>query len=190
MIASPSPEELRIPWPNSAVPVPLLAVPHSPQCQSTASTRNPGEKHRETRAYYWEEGCGGACCAAIYALWTWIGGEQDLSSESTRGGTESDYGFVPGPRLGAALVRDGSVKEAVALETILVVVGTVPDFAPWEEEGDPSKEDRVVHGKREEKRVILEMYYHPKPPFYILGEEAGQEVLFETESIIWQSMAQ
>lgn len=137
-------------------------------------------------------GGGGACRGSIYALWKWMGvskiylvnrlkEEIDVMMESFK-----DVGFD------AELIWVGSAEEAAALESPVVIVGTIPDIPPKEEGELEVRKIFKSFLEREEKGYILEMCYHPSPrtEFYTLGEEAGWKMLFGTEAMIWQGVAQ
>lgn len=137
-------------------------------------------------------GGGGACRAAVYALWKWLGASRiymvnRLESEVTLiMDSFKAVGFT------GELIHVSSVEQAASLETPVFVVGTVPDFPP-KEPGEIMARSIVNHFlDRPEKGYILEMCYHPKPrtEFYNLGERAGWNMLYGTESMIWQGVAQ
>lgn len=90
------------------------------------------------------------------------------------------------------LVWVSSVNQAEALEAPVLIVGTVPDYSPREEGELLARKIVEAFLGKEEKGYILEMCYHPRPrtEFYDLGERAGWKVLYGTEPMIWQGIAQ
>lgn len=137
-------------------------------------------------------GGGGACRAAIYALWKWMGVStiymvNRLETEvRTIMKSFRDIGFD------AELVWVGSLEKALALESPVLIVGTVPDFPPKTEEEIIARQIVQSFLRREQKGFVLDMCYHPKPEteFYNISKEAEWEVIHGTESMIWQGVAQ
>lgn len=138
-------------------------------------------------------GGGGACRAAIYALWKWLGASRiylvnRLESEITA--IKERFDAVP--EFTGELVYVSSVQQAEELETPVLVVGTIPDYPPREDGEKLVREITKVFVGRKEKGYVLEMCYHPKPKteFFTLCVETGWRVLYGTESMIWQGVAQ
>ncbi|OJJ02244.1 hypothetical protein ASPVEDRAFT_41737 [Aspergillus versicolor CBS 583.65] len=138
-------------------------------------------------------GGGGACRAAIYALWKWLGASRiylvnRLGSEIAA----IKESFDAFPEFTGELVHVSSVQQAEGLETPVLVVGTIPDYPPREEGEKLVREITKVFLGRRDKGYVLEMCYHSKPKteFFALCVEAGWGVLYGTESMIWQGVAQ
>jgi quinate dehydrogenase len=137
-------------------------------------------------------GGGGACRAAIYALWKWFG----VSVIYMVNRLESEALAVIESFKAVGFTGDialiGSVERARALKAPVLVVGTVPDFPPKEEGEILAKEITDVFLNKKEKGYILEMCYHPIPrtAFYDAAEKKGWKVLPGTESMIYQGVAQ
>jgi quinate dehydrogenase len=85
-----------------------------------------------------------------------------------------------------------STAEAAALEAPALIVGTVPDIVPKEKGEILAREIVDVFLAKEDKGFVLEMCYHPNPRTYFFNrcEEMGWNVLFGTEAMIWQGVAQ
>ncbi|KAJ5722020.1 NAD(P)-binding protein [Penicillium malachiteum] len=137
-------------------------------------------------------GGGGACRAAIYALWRWMGVKSIYMVNRLESEVRDIIDSFKATAFDAELIWVSSVDQAVALEAPVLVVGTVPDFPP-KEEGEILARDIVqTFLDKEEKGHILEMCYHPRPRtmFFELGDRAGWKMLYGTESMIWQGVAQ
>lgn len=137
-------------------------------------------------------GGGGACRAAIFALWKLgaskiylvnrLESEVNVIMDSFKAASEFD----------CELVHVSSTEQAAAVEAPVLVVGTVPDFPPKEPGEIQARSIVNTFLGRPEKGYILEMCYSPKPEtqFFELGENAGWQMLHGTESMIWQGVAQ
>jgi quinate dehydrogenase len=94
--------------------------------------------------------------------------------------------------LDADLVYVAYTEQALKLEAPVLVVGTVPDFAP-ETPGEILAQEIVrIFMEKEPKGVVLEMCYHPNPvtAFFTLATNHGWKVLPGTEAMIHQGIAQ
>ncbi|KAJ5852127.1 NAD(P)-binding protein [Penicillium soppii] len=137
-------------------------------------------------------GGGGACRAAVYALWKWMGASRIYMVNRVESEVRAIMGSFRDVGFGGDLVWIGSVEMAEGLEGPVVVVGTVPDVVPVEEGEILARRIVEVFLGKERKGFVLEMCYHPKPrtEFFALCQKAGWEVLCGTEAMIWQGIAQ
>lgn len=137
-------------------------------------------------------GGGGACRAAIYALWKWLGASKVYMVNRLESEVKLVMDSLKSAGFGGELVWVSSVEEANALEAPALIVGTVPDFPPKEEGEILARKISEAFLSKEQKGYILEMCYHPEPKteFYHIAVKAGWNVLFGTESMIWQGVAQ
>ncbi|KAJ5966268.1 NAD(P)-binding protein [Penicillium waksmanii] len=137
-------------------------------------------------------GGGGACRAAIYALWKWMGVKEIYVVNRLESEIRAIIDSFKATDFGGELIWVSSVNQAAALEAPVLVVGTVPDFPPKEEGEILARNIVQTFLDKEEKGYILEMCYHPRPhtAFFNLGERAGWKMLCGTESMIWQGVAQ
>jgi quinate dehydrogenase len=137
-------------------------------------------------------GGGGACRAAIYALWKWMGAQKIYLVNRLASEVDLIVEDFRKAEVNAKMIHVSSVQEAQSLETPFLVVGTVPDYPP-KEEGEFVARDIIMHFlSRKDKGCILEMCYHPKPRtiFFTLGEQHGWRMIYGTEAMIWQGVAQ
>lgn len=137
-------------------------------------------------------GGGGACRAAIYALWKWLGATQIYMVNRIASEVESIIADFRSNGVDAEFIYVSSTEQAHKLETPFLVVGTVPDLTP-QELGEVTAREIIEHFlARSNKGSILEMCYHPHPrtTFYTLGERAGWQMVYGTEAMIWQGVAQ
>lgn len=137
-------------------------------------------------------GGGGACRAAIYALWKWMGVKNIYIVNRLETEVRAIIDSFKATDFSGELIWVSSVSQAAALEAPVLVVGTVPDFPPREEGEVLARKTVQAFLDKEKKGYILEMCYHPKPrtAFFNLGERAGWKMLYGTESMIWQGVAQ
>ena len=138
-------------------------------------------------------GAGGACRAAVYALWRWMGSSRiylvnRLKSEvqAIIAHYESTPGFV------GELVHVETIHQAAELETPMLIIGCVPDLPPTQTAEILARDIALMFLRRPEKGHVLEMAYHPRSntTFYILAQENGWNVLPGTEPMIYQGIAQ
>ena len=138
-------------------------------------------------------GAGGACRAAVYALWRWMGSSRiylvnRLNSEvqAVIAHFESTPGFV------GELVHIETIDQAAELETPVLIIGCVPDLPPTKSAEILARDIALIFLQRPEKGHVLEMAYHPRPntTFYSLAQENGWNVLPGTEPMIYQGIAQ
>ena len=138
-------------------------------------------------------GAGGACRAAIYALWRWMGSNRiylvnRLKSEvqAVIAHFESTTGVV------GELVHVETVDHAAKLETPVLIIGCVPDLPPTQTAEILARDIALLFLQRPEKGHVLDMAYHPRPntTFYLLAQENGWNVLPGTEPMIYQGIAQ
>ena len=137
-------------------------------------------------------GGGGACRAAVFALWKWLGASKIYMVNRLESEVTDIIDSFKAAGFGGQLVHVASLEQAADLETPVFVVGTVPDFPP-KEPGEILARQITTHFlDRPEKGYILEMCYHPRPrtAFFELGEEADWKIIYSTESMIWQGVAQ
>ncbi|OTB01159.1 hypothetical protein M426DRAFT_35601, partial [Hypoxylon sp. CI-4A] len=137
-------------------------------------------------------GGGGACRSAIYALWKWLGTSKIYLVNRLESEVVSVIESLKAAGFEGELIHVSSAEMAEALESPVLVVGTVPDFPP-REEGEVTARNIVnTFLSREEKGYVLEMCYHPKPrtEFFDIAAEAGWKVLYGTEPMIYQGVAQ
>ncbi|KAJ4371148.1 hypothetical protein N0V83_004364 [Neocucurbitaria cava] len=152
----------------------------------------PGIVEKATGKHALVIGGGGACRAAVYAIWKWFGVNtiymvNRLESEVTAVAESfKAVGFD------GTIVWVSSEEQAKQLEAPVLVVGTVPDFPPKEAGEILAKNITDVFLDKEQKGYILEMCYHPNPrtTFYNRAEAKGWKVLPGTESMIYQGVAQ
>lgn len=137
-------------------------------------------------------GGGGACRAAIYALWKWMGVKKIYMVNRLESEIRDIIDSFKGTKFSGELVCVSSVEQAKALETPALVVGTILDFPPKEDGEILCRNIVRTFLDKKEKGYILEMCYHPMPrtTFFDLAERAGWKVLYGTESMIWQGVAQ
>ena len=138
-------------------------------------------------------GAGGACRAAIYALWRWMGSSQiylvnRMKSEvqAVIAHFESTTGFM------GELVHLETVDQAAKFETPILIIGCVPDLPPMERAEILARDIALIFLRRPEKGHVLELAYHPRPntTFYSLAQENGWNVLPGIEPMIYQGIAQ
>ena len=137
-------------------------------------------------------GGGGACRAAVYALWKWMGVNKIYMVNRMESEVQAIIDSFKETGFSGELIWVSSVSQAEALEAPALVVGTVPDFPPKEEGEILARKIIETFLGKEEKGYILEMCYHPSPrtAFFDLGERSGWKVLYGTEAMIWQGVAQ
>ena len=137
-------------------------------------------------------GGGGACRSAIYALHEYfhcstiyVVNRFALEVEAVR---ESMVlaGFQ------GKIVHIESPELAQAVESPLLIVSTVPDFAPITEEELLARKTIQVFLESKTKGTILEMCYHPKPSTRLFKEfeASGWKVISGIEAMIYQGLAQ
>ncbi|KAJ5930143.1 NAD(P)-binding protein [Penicillium verhagenii] len=137
-------------------------------------------------------GGGGACRAAIYALWKWMGVSKIYIVNRLESEVKSIIDSFRATGFDGELVWVSSVEQAAALDAPVLCVGTVPDFPPVEDGEILARKIVETFLEKKEKGYVLEMCYHPKPrtEFFELCTRAGWEVIFGTESMVWQGVAQ
>ncbi|KAK9475047.1 Aminoacid dehydrogenase-like protein [Dipodascopsis tothii] len=136
-------------------------------------------------------GAGGAARSAIYALWKWLGVRRILVVNRYK--HEVDVLVADFAKLdGLELVYVGSVAEAAAAAAPALVVGTVPFVVPVEPGEVLANEIVAAFMAKPEKGFVLEMCYHPvlETAFYKLAKAEGWPVLYGTEALIYQGIAQ
>jgi quinate dehydrogenase len=137
-------------------------------------------------------GGGGACRAAVFALWKWMGVTRVYMVNRIKSEVEVIMEAFRAVGFEGELVWVGSVEEAEALEEPALIVGTVPDVSPREEGEILAREIVKTFLGRKRKGYVLEMCYHPKPKteFFGLCMDAGWKVMDGTETMIWQGITQ
>ncbi|KAI1378558.1 NAD(P)-binding protein [Hypoxylon crocopeplum] len=137
-------------------------------------------------------GGGGACRSAVYALWKWLGTSKIYLVNRLESEVTDVVKSLKAAGFGGELIYVSSVEMANALESPALVVGTIPDFPP-RGEGEIAARDIVNRFlSKENKGYVLEMCYHPKPKteFFEIAAAAGWKVLYGTEPMIYQGVAQ
>jgi quinate dehydrogenase len=149
-------------------------------------------------------GGGGAARSAVYALWRWLGcskiyminrleSEVDAIRQSFETAQQDS---APEDKV-CPIIYVNSLSEASSVEVPMLVVGTIPDFPPVEENEKLAASCAETVMKRraelgEGKGYVLEMCYHPRirTSFYELSEREGWAVIPGTEAMIYQGVAQ
>ncbi|KAJ5461906.1 NAD(P)-binding protein [Penicillium daleae] len=137
-------------------------------------------------------GGGGACRAAVYAMWKWLGASRIYIVNRLEDEVISTIESLGSAGLDIPIIHVKSVKQAEGLDTPALIVGTVPDYPP-REPGEIKARSIANHFlARAQKGYILEMCYHPKPmtDFFLLGKKAGWRMIYGTEAMIWQGVTQ
>ncbi|CAI7602937.1 unnamed protein product [Penicillium pancosmium] len=119
-------------------------------------------------------GGGGACRAAVYALSKWMGVSKIYMVNRIESEVRDIMGSFGSAGLNVELIFVSTIAEAAVLEAPALVVGTVPDITPREKGEILAREIVDVFLAKEEKGC----------------EEMGWDVLFGTESMLWQGVAQ
>ncbi|KAI0896490.1 NAD(P)-binding protein [Annulohypoxylon nitens] len=137
-------------------------------------------------------GGGGACRSAIYALWKWLGASKIYLVNRLDSEVKDVIDSLRTAGFDGELVHVSSVEMAEILETPVLVVGTVPDFPPKEEGEITARNIINTFLSRGNTGYVLEMCYHPKPrtEFFEIAVAAGWKVLYGTEPMIYQGVAQ
>ncbi|KAI0880237.1 NAD(P)-binding protein [Annulohypoxylon maeteangense] len=137
-------------------------------------------------------GGGGACRSAIYALWKWLGASKIYLVNRIESEVTDMIQSLKTAGFDGELIYVSSVEMAEGLEAPVLVVGTVPDFAPREEGEITARNIITTFLSKERKGYVLEMCYHPKPrtEFFEMAVAAGWKVLYGTEPMIYQGVAQ
>ncbi|KAJ5112698.1 hypothetical protein N7532_000743 [Penicillium argentinense] len=151
----------------------------------------PGILERSTGRPAFVIGGGGACRPAVYALWKWMGVNRICMVKREESEIRDIIASFIDVGLNGELVFVPSAAEAAILEPPVLVVGTVPDIPP-KEPGEKVREITEVFLTSIEKGFVLEMSYHPAPDTYFFSRchEMGWNVLYGTEVMIWQGVAQ
>ena len=136
-------------------------------------------------------GAGGACRAAIYTLWKWMGVSKIYLVNRLESEARDVINSFRDVGLDADLIYVSTVEEAVSFQAPGLIVGTVPDVVP-REPGEVLAKDIVQKFlEKKEKGFVLEMCYHPPlTQFYLTCQELGWNVLDGTEALFWQGVAQ
>lgn len=137
-------------------------------------------------------GGGGACRSSIYALWKWLGASMIYLVNRLESEVIDVIQSLNTAGFEGELIHVSSVEMAETLESPALIIGTIPDFPP-KEKGEVTT--RSIVNKflsREKKGYVLEMCYHPRPrtEFFEIAIEAGWGVLYGTEAMIYQGVAQ
>ncbi|KAJ5907391.1 NAD(P)-binding protein [Penicillium taxi] len=137
-------------------------------------------------------GGGGACRAAIYALWKWMGASKIYMVNRLESEVRAIMASFKEAGLDAELIWVGSTEQAAALEAPTLIVGTVPDIPPKKEGEILAQKIVEIFLSSKTKGHILEMCYHPRPrtQLFETSEKMGWNVLYGTEAMIWQGVAQ
>jgi quinate dehydrogenase len=138
-------------------------------------------------------GGGGACRSSVYALWKWMGASKIYLVNRFRDEvTDIISSFDACPEFTGTLVHVETVEQAKALESPVLIVGTVPDLIPKQPNEILARAVVMTFLEKESKGLVLEMCYHPKArtAFFERAEEHGWKVLPGTEPMIYQGVAQ
>ena len=137
-------------------------------------------------------GAGGACRAAIYALWKWLGTSRVYIVNRLESEVAVIINWFKAVGCPIEILHVSSIEQAALLETPVLVVGTVPDITPKNPGEILCRNIISTFLTGPKKGYILEMCYHPIPrtEFFNLGEKAGWKMLYGTEALIWQGVAQ
>lgn len=138
-------------------------------------------------------GAGGACRAAVYALWKWMGSSRIYLVNRLRSEVQAVIAhFESTPGFVGELVHVETIDQAAELETPVLIIGCVPDLPPTERGEILARDIALMFLRRPEKGHVLEMAYHPRPntTFYLLAQENRWKVLPGTEPMIYQAIAQ
>ncbi|CAK7200133.1 hypothetical protein SEUCBS139899_002823 [Sporothrix eucalyptigena] len=137
-------------------------------------------------------GAGGAARSAVYALWRWFGASEiyvvnRLKSEVDALITSFERS-VPGIRLRYV----SSLDEMARLETPRIIVGTVPDMPPQDEDEVRCRAlcDAVL--SRPDQGMLVDMCYMPSPQttLYTTAVDKGWRVVSGTEVVARVCIAQ
>lgn len=144
-------------------------------------------------------GGGGACRSAVYACWKWLGASQIYLVNRIPEEVTAIIDAFKAAGCPANLIHVATLEQAQALETPVVVIGTVPDFPPKEPGEILARkiveeflQRDVQRAEGATKGYVHEMCYHPHPitAFYKLSENNGWAVIPGTEAMIHQGIAQ
>ncbi|CAK7235140.1 hypothetical protein SBRCBS47491_009190 [Sporothrix bragantina] len=137
-------------------------------------------------------GAGGAARSAVYALWRWFGASEiyvvnRLKSEVDALVTSFERS-VPGIHLRYV----SSLDEISRLETPRIIVGTVPDLPPQDEDEMRCRAlcDAVL--SRPDQGILVDMCYMPSPQtaLYTTAVDKGWRVVSGTEVVARVCIAQ
>ncbi|PGH05134.1 hypothetical protein AJ79_06882 [Helicocarpus griseus UAMH5409] len=150
-------------------------------------------------------GGGGTARAAIYALRKWIGASKIYIVNRDRAEVEtvmaedaakpdsifaSEHAFTSR----AELIHVVDPAEVKGLNAPYTIVSGVPNYPPKTPEEITARRtiEALLQLGEEEKGVLLEMCYHPKPWTDIaeLASSSGWKVVLGTEAMIWQGIEQ
>lgn len=137
-------------------------------------------------------GGGGACRAAIYALWKWMGVSRIYLVNRLENEVRGVMNSFRDVGLDVDLIYVSTIEEALSLQAPTLIVGTVPDVVPREPGEILAKAIVEKFLENKEKGFVLEMCYHqnPRTLFYVTCQKLGWNVLYGTEAMIWQGVAQ
>ncbi|OTA93987.1 hypothetical protein M434DRAFT_52280, partial [Hypoxylon sp. CO27-5] len=137
-------------------------------------------------------GAGGACRSSIYALWKWLGTSKIYLVNRLESEVTDMIHSLRTAGFEGELIHVSSVEMAESLEPPVLVVGTVPDFPPRDEGEVVARKIVTSFLSKENKGYVLEMCYHPNPrtEFFEIATWAGWKVLYGTEAMIYQGVAQ
>lgn len=142
-------------------------------------------------------GGGGACRSAVYALDEWLGAScVYMVSREPQEVIDVTKSFQENGFKGE-IVHVETLEQAKAMPLPFLAVGTVPDFPP-KSEGEILARQITEEflgrelGSGEDRGVMLEMCYHPRPrtALFEIAEGYGWKVLPGTEAMIYQGVAQ
>ncbi|KAI0836626.1 NAD(P)-binding protein [Hypoxylon sp. FL0890] len=137
-------------------------------------------------------GAGGACRSSIYALWKWLGTNKIYLVNRLESEVTDVIQSLKSAGFEGELIHVATVAMAEALEAPVLVVGTIPDIPPRDEGEVTAREIVATFLSKEIKGYLLEMCYHPKPrtELFEMATVAGWKVLYGTEAMIYQGIAQ
>ncbi|KAI1140086.1 NAD(P)-binding protein [Hypoxylon sp. FL0543] len=137
-------------------------------------------------------GAGGACRSSIYALWKWLGSNKIYLVNRLESEVVEVIRSLKASGFEGELIHVSSIEMAQQLEAPVLVVGTVPDIPPRDEGEIMARDIVTTFLSKENKGYVLEMCYHPNPRtyFFEMASTAGWRVLYGTEAMIYQGVAQ
>ncbi|OJJ49776.1 hypothetical protein ASPZODRAFT_58197 [Penicilliopsis zonata CBS 506.65] len=150
-------------------------------------------------------GGGGTARTAAYVLRKWLGASKIyiVNRDEAEVATilAEDAQRDPALTARAPLIHVKTPEEAAALDPPTAIVSGIPNYPPKSPEEITARETVTTFLRTNqagsstttaEKRVILEMCYHPKPWTEIgqLAADAGWEVILGWEALLWQGLDQ
>jgi quinate dehydrogenase len=137
-------------------------------------------------------GGGGACRAAVYALLKWLGASKVYLVNRLESEVTPIIESFKGHGFDDHLVYISSIEQAQSLRSAFLIVGTVPNYPPKEPAELLVRDIVQEFLQRPDKGYMLEMCYFPvrRTAYYEMGEQSGWTMIYGTEAMIWQGVAQ